>query len=422
MNRVDSSNFFHELGARTQQEWRGRNFDDEALPEAALAALRALPPSEHITCEDLWRGFLAAEELPEQNASTFGEPPLIVYQGRRFHIEVLHWLTTTTEIHGHSFFGAFHVLAGSSLHAWYAFEETRRVSSTFSIGQVRLDGVEHLTRGATRPIRGADLPHALFHLDQPSITVVIRTEHSLAKQYQFLPPHVAFDSRSVDATQRRKAELVAMMGRLDPVRWAPEIATFVAEQDPQTAFLALRAVYPQLKEHDRVELVLERARARHTELIEPWTAALEQDLWRQNIQSRREDVPDPGHRFLLALLLNLPERAPILEMIRARFGADPVERIMGWLDELLRTDPDHGFEVLGIEVTPQDTPHGARFGARLVDAFRLVFRAMLLGHAPEVIAAQLAGAFPAEITRAEAGELLDAWAPLRESLFRPLFT
>ena len=86
-------------------------------------------------------------------------------------------MDATASIHQHAFSGAFRVVTGSSLHSEYEFVEQARVSQLLLLGEVRTQRLEALTRGDVRRITSgrAGLVHSLFHLDQPSVTLVIRT-------------------------------------------------------------------------------------------------------------------------------------------------------------------------------------------------------------------------------------------------------
>ena len=51
-----------------------------------------------------------AQALPEQMdvEAAFGNPPVTLFAGLRFHIDVYFWLDGTTEIHQHAFAGRLH--------------------------------------------------------------------------------------------------------------------------------------------------------------------------------------------------------------------------------------------------------------------------------------------------------------------------
>src|SRR6185437_12359969 len=78
---------------------------------------------------------------------------------------------------------------------------------------------------------------------------------------------------------------------------------------------------------------------RHGGLVDLLEPVFEED-WRQSeIIRRRAEVKNEDHRFLMALLLNVPENTRLLELVKQRYGAgnDPVKLVMGWLREMAGT-------------------------------------------------------------------------------------
>lgn len=168
--------FFVDLGRRVRERWQAADFSLAAFPDIAQAALEENPPAKRVGLTALTRAFLRDDEQPFQTASGFGQPELVVFDDPRFYIQLLFWLDGTTQIHQHEFSGAFHVLQGSSLHAEFAFANVRPVTAHFRLGDLQLTGTELLETGRTVPITsGAGSIHSLFHLDTPSVTVVVRT-------------------------------------------------------------------------------------------------------------------------------------------------------------------------------------------------------------------------------------------------------
>jgi hypothetical protein len=80
--------------------------------------------------------------------------------------------------------------------------------------------------------------------------------------------------------------------------------------------------------------------------------------WRQlEIVRRRAEVKNEDHRFLMALMLNVPDRTRMLELIRERYAAeDPVRLVIEWLKGLAATKTFGSKEpnVLGSEALTQD--------------------------------------------------------------------
>ena len=97
------------------------------LPAIAADALRRADLPSKLTAWDVVEWALKQEELPPQRDlhGNFADPPITIYSGPRFHIDVYFWFEGTTAIHQHAFCGAFQVLLGSSIHSWYEFERPR---------------------------------------------------------------------------------------------------------------------------------------------------------------------------------------------------------------------------------------------------------------------------------------------------------
>src|SRR5262245_60676181 len=121
---------FQELGSTIEDAWRARDYDELAFPDIAARALERRRLHREIDHGDVLRWLLGAPDIPLQEdlAAGFGDPPVSVYRGRRFFIQVIFWLAGSTVIHRHGFSGAFMVLEGSSLHTRYTFTPRRRVS------------------------------------------------------------------------------------------------------------------------------------------------------------------------------------------------------------------------------------------------------------------------------------------------------
>jgi len=385
---------FAELGALVEARWRDQNYNEGAFPEIAASALAEMPAPV-----DPWEIIRWSQEtpnLPEQMdpLGKFGNPPITVYVGPRFYIDVYYWLDGTTTIHQHAFSGAFQVLLGSSVHAGYRFQQDREINPHFLTGQLTLDKVSLLSQGEIREIRpGSEFIHSLFHLDRPSATITIRTYKapSAAVQYSYLKPYLAINPFYSDASLTKKAQTVALLLRMKHADADTLIGKMIDVSDFQTAYTVLEQAFHFLchreleeiigvsRSHDRFQTLLERARRRHGELADLLLPVFEEG-WRQTeITRRRTEIKSPDHRFFLALLLNVPERSSLLRLVQERFPTqDSVEVVMGWIRELSATRIFGSREpnVLGI--------------ADLDDLHLLVIRALLEGCSEEEIAARVA--------------------------------
>jgi hypothetical protein len=329
--------YFAELGRLVYGRWLQENFSPAAFPEIARTALEAKPPSEHVDPEELIRGFLLEEDQPFQSSSGFGQPELIVHDNPKFYIQVLFWLDGTTDIHQHEFSGAFHVMAGSSIHSCFEFRDVKPVTAHFQTGTLKLLRTQLLETGSTVPIiSGRNCIHSLFHLDSPSVSVVIRThsDPGTGPQFTYLPPHLAIDPVQNDALTIRRKQLLDMLERTGDGAYTELVLEMIAALDLERGFFVLQNCITHLRQLGTWEDVWETFVQKHGALATPVGPTLEEIMRRDGIAAMRSSVEAAEHRFFLALLLNVQGREKILEIITQRHGGDPLATILTWAEEL----------------------------------------------------------------------------------------
>ena len=341
--------FFQELGRTVLERWKRADFSLAKFPELARAALEERPPATNVQLSDLLRDFLLAEEQPPQTDSDFGEPEIVVYSHPRFYIQILFWLDGTTAIHQHEFSGAFHVMHGSSIHAHYEFERARSVTPYLRVGDVRLREIELLETGRTMAIAsGQHAIHSLFHLDSPSVTVVVRTQHDpgTGPQFNYLPPHVAYDPHFSDRLTMRRKQLLDVLEQTEDAGYVELLLDMVADLDFERGFSILHHARGYLQQLDEWGPVLAAFEGKHGALAAGVAATLSEDARRSYIRGLRSTVVEPEHRFFLALLMNAPTRTDLLALVAQRFGKEPpMDVVLRWVEELAEVS-DEGVTIL----------------------------------------------------------------------------
>jgi hypothetical protein len=418
--------YFDQLGTLVHERWRSKNFDEARFADIATHALCELPPTRAVDLAELVRWTLTTDHfVAQQLDSDFAEPALWVYKNELFSIQVLFWLDGTPEIHQHGFSGAFHVLAGSSVHSRYAFDIHERVNARMLLGDLRLRDVEYLAASDTRPIGpGNQLIHSTFHLDRPSVTVLVRTRtnNEALPHYLYSKPTLAYAPSEAREQTTRQLQLLAMLREIGHPDYGHSVAELVARADFETTFLALRENQPHLEPRAAAAL-LEQARRRHGGLVDYLPPVLDEDRRVGTLIDRRRSVRDPHHRFLLALLLNLPDQGRILDLVRRRYGGDPVERVVTWLEELTR-----------LPSSPSPLDNGKRdgcgndgqaeanaLGLNLNHVSLRVIRGLLEGRSQDGIAERLEQEYGAAAVNGQKKELGQLCAELQRSvLLRPL--
>ncbi|MBI4469762.1 MAG: hypothetical protein HY650_10635 [Acidobacteria bacterium] len=381
--------FFQDLGSLLERRWREQNYSETVFPTIAATALEECAPHEHVDPWDIIHWLNTTTQLPTQRdvEGRFGSPPLTLYDGPRFRIDTYYWLDGTTSIHQHGFCGAFNVLLGSSILSTYSFQLRRELGAHFSIGSIGIENVELLQKGDRRKILpGSQYIHSLFHLDRPSATVVIRTHQSpcVLPQYDYHKPYFALDPYYREAGMIKRVQSASLLLQMRHPNTSELISEALSCSDFQTAFAILELAHAMLTNQplersfglstgkDTFASLLEVARVRHGELVDLILPVIEEAQRQRNIVQRRSQITNNEHRFFLALLLNVPDRHRILDLVNQRFpDQDPVTTVVEWVEELANTRMIGSQEnnVLGIQIVD--------------DNFLLVFQCMLEGKTVE---------------------------------------
>lgn len=411
---------FQKLGSEIEALWLEKNYKEEELPAIAAEALRRADLPSKLTAWDVVEWSLKQCELPPQRDlhGNFADPPITIFSGPRFHIDVYFWFEGTTAIHQHGFCGAFQVLMGSSIHSWYEFETHEVVNAFAEIGEMSLKVCELLEVGAVQEIMaGKRYIHSLFHLEMPSATIVIRTDRSPLHlpQFAYEKPNLAIDPFFEQPTITKKLQILSAAFRAkhhDADRMATEL---LESSDLQTSFVILSRLrhlvganqLEQLFKIDgsvsRFQQFLDVVSRRHGKNGEIFKPIFDRLAAIDEIVNRRSFVTDPEHRFFMALLMNVDDRSRIFSLITQRFpDADPVEKVLDWVFDLAET------RVVGVETS--NALGVPNFG----DAEMFVLENILNGKPDDEIMAEYAAENPGS-------EANDAIAKVRSAvIFRPL--
>ena len=343
---------FINLGNQLEADWRAADYDENIFPSLAADGLRSACLHDKYSAWQVLEWTLDQTELPKQRdlPGRFGEPPITIYSGPRFHIDVYFWFHGTTSTHQHSFCGAFQVMHGSSIHSWYEFDLKEKVNSLCEIGEMRLKTCELLNVGDVQEILpGRQYIHGLFHLDQPSVSIVVRTDKSplFLPQFDYHKPGLATDPFFEQDAAVKKLQVVGALLRAKRPDADELIKKLLINSDFHTAYLVLSAVHNNFSSNsveqmfggsswrDRFNVLLSAVEERHAERGDILRRVFADHERGPDLVRRRSFVDNPEHRFFFALLLNVDGRERILSLIRDRYpDADPVEKILDWTYEL----------------------------------------------------------------------------------------
>lgn len=328
---------FDHLGNEIEQKWNNLDYDEDefiSVVESALLQIRLDELDEQKLLNLCLSSISSTHQVGGVN---FGEPPVTVFDGKRFYIEVLFWLSSTTAVHEHSFRGVFKVLFGSSLHSVWKFNEEDRINENMKFGEVRHISSEVLNQYDQRHILiGDEFIHSLFHLDYPSVSLVIRTKSEVSSlpQYSYHQPSIAFNFSDNDIKMVRKAMLLKSM-QMTGVNIINYIVNLANELSIDELFLLLNKLADgKLENEVLAELMKKESNPIILKRLHLINLVLKHSNFVRVISDARSNILDKDHRFFLALLMNIPDRTKIYHLIESIYSVDPIDKIHHWIIEL----------------------------------------------------------------------------------------
>ncbi len=333
--------YFQRLGDLIDQRWTALGRRPGLLAGVATEGLGEVPVPDTLTPEVILGLLAAGTGLPGQCPSSdrFGQPPAVMYRSDNFQVQAMTWMEGTTAIHQHGFDGAFRVLRGSSLHVRYSFDGGETLADRhLAAGRLVMLDPEVLWAGDVRPIvAGPEFIHALFHLERPSVTIVVRNGSSdlTCPQYEYRLPGLGVDALDVDDRLRMRMRGLHSLYRLDRRQALAVAHDVVGGQDLWTAFRVCDEWAYTYGESSDLEALMEQLGRRHALLGELLGPMYGEEVRRTHLLARRGLMRESGHRLFLALVINLPDRRSIHHAMQQLFpGEDPNRLILRWVEEL----------------------------------------------------------------------------------------
>jgi hypothetical protein len=295
---------FHHLGELIQVSWHAANFERSQFPEIASQALRQLRIQNEYSCFDLLE--LAASNNPGlsplQVESLFGDFQYVPYRNGRFYIELLFWMNGTTTVHDHAFSGAFMLLQGRSIATTFSFRERERVNQNLRLGTLKAEHTQVLAPGDVSPIHsGRSLIHSVFHLDVPSITLVVRTaqDDESLPQFDYCGSGIA-QSGDITQGEAKTIQALRMMAALDSATFEQHAKEMIRRANRVQRYWLFRSLFLDIKalgEDEFAELAAELGSD-----FESFVPSLQEEAAGHEIARARALIPDANARSLLAIL------------------------------------------------------------------------------------------------------------------------
>lgn len=356
---------FEALGKEVEEQWRRAHYSGSSFPEIATKAIEATDFISELDPDQVLAWIVENPVHPRQQdeLGRFGQPPITLFYGPRFCIDIYFWMASTTTIHDHGFSGAFSVLKGSSVQTRYRFHDREEINPHFYSGNLSCVGADLLRPGDVRTIHpGDEFIHSVFHLEHPSVTLCIRTLESRTPypQCDFYPPYFARSPFYFCSVRNKRVAAIQTLAGMGHQECDAVVERTLANCDFQTAFEILRACWIATganQADSRFQSWLEVTRNTHPRWSNFIVPTFLETQRQGELVHRRSTVTQKDHRFFLAVFLTITDRQTMLDFVQREYPEhDPAQLLTGWLKELSLLQPANSYEenALGIAGIGQD--------------------------------------------------------------------
>ena len=325
------------LGTEIERRFGAVHYESSMLPEIAGEELQRANLANRISYKELLQSLVASNSI-KQSYDKFSDFQQTVWHGEYFQIDFLLWLNSKTGKHQHGFCGAFQVIQGSSCQSTFLFSRSKCINDRLELGEVNWLNTKILRRGDVQKICGGqEFIHSVTHLQKPSMTLLVRSVNTPQHlpQWSYYSPCVRMNPfvapQRIDYTLTKKIRAVDVAWECD-LDFGDELANQVLERcDLETAFrfmiLADRPTCDGQAQKWK-DAVHHRLMSRWPKFWPSLKKAVDENDRVLEVGRKRKTVSDPHQRFILEVLLTVPDRDAILDLVSAEFpNEDPREFI-----------------------------------------------------------------------------------------------
>lgn len=304
---------FKDLGQQVDQAWRRKNYNKNFFPQIAYDALSLSKLNTKITFSEIIELGLHSDPAINQwqENSPFGDLQLIPYRDNNFYIEILVWKNGSTSIHDHGFSGAFMVLDGKSINARYTFDVQQEINTNFKIGELQGQSFEFLQPGDLREIHaGRALIHAVYHLQEPTVSIVIRTY-----QDDWVMPQLEYRGNRIAVNQKlnneflNKIRTLKVLQSVDHNLFLSMAKTHIVDANIDEKYWLWRSFFASLDTPDFISATLADAEMFIIDVLRK-----EERI--QNLLNLKATIADIHFKYFIDLIINIPDWKNINTLLR----------------------------------------------------------------------------------------------------------
>ncbi len=329
--------YFKHMGNEITAKWKVHDYKEDTLPDVAEEYFTNNAIHEDIDVYELLLYMSKPNDLaPIQSFYNFSDLPINVFKHQKFFIEVLFWSNGTTTTHNHAFSGCFYVVHGQSLNIEYDFKEKDKVNSKFRIGDFSINVAEHLKKGDFRKIKqGTGLIHTVFHLDKPSVSLVVRTyqNQDALPQLEYRFPYIGLDPDQQDVCVVKKFQALSVLRSINAPEFMSLFEQAINESSPDELYWIYRGFDFAKLTDDEAELI--NSIVANTKYGKEILEVVRREKIIRHMVNLRAQTQDTKSRTILACLMNLPTRESIIKYLTDNQQGTLHDNISEWITLLM---------------------------------------------------------------------------------------
>ena len=228
------------------------------------------------------------------------------------------------------------MLHGSSINAEYQFEKHDKINHHFLFGKLSKPNISKLSVGSIKTIYSGDrFIHSVFHLDNPTISIVVRThqDDDAMPQFEYRGSHICLVKEiSPELTKQIQAlKFVFSTDKDDFVKYFTKIY-LTAPLDEK--YWLIRALYTNLCKIPALWQMINQNNNQKTQWI---IESVSEEAILSKVINIRTKIQDVELRYFIALLMNIPKWDEVTEFVKKYYENEPekmIERCFSKLQSL----------------------------------------------------------------------------------------
>lgn len=230
----------HQAVIDIESVWKNENYSSEKYYKVAGPIINGIDLSELSTIENQSNLLHLPMVASIQSPNTFSDLYIRVVNTQRSFVEILNWHGGHVNIHDHDFSAIQNQVFGRGLNIIYDFKDrVQKGAVTFGESKVREAKIWY--PGTQSVVRHGNIdPHSVFHIDNPSVSILFRTNPtarmgSQSNYFKLLKGNYYVNN----SNQRKKLTALALIYKQSTNSFNKVLEAFLGNQSLSESFFML---------------------------------------------------------------------------------------------------------------------------------------------------------------------------------------